>query len=968
MNNPKFSLILSIDHNHTDYRRLIKQAQSQDYSNLEIFIVSNRLNTKDQHIVDFLAVNDKENRSKHLSFLKRESISSLYNEGISHATGNYAWCIDENTILDDKSAVTKISEKIIQSKAQVIYLCSKATSKKNNKSELTTQTSDAPLDHPVSLVSQEDWHNHSRLVINLESLRLFDIHFSEGWSHPHGVLLSLQIIRFLPNIYHYSQDLVKFKKCLRVNSREFVAHFLSLNYILRYSKLIFGVHSSTFKSILKREVIDSKSIFKSVNESSLNRKIKDYLKFSRITCLNNFIHNLPKNDPETANMLASIEKLDADIQSKPSEMLNEFFKSSRIKVHCGAHKTATTYIQNILFNSRHDMALENTIYIHYEQLREDLSKAKHQKGITDTVERFAFAICNQAATLSFKLPSTLILSEENLIRPSSKINEMWDSKATYQNACNYSCACIRNGYNLDHLDNVAQIFGGSIEIIYTVRNYFDYLLSRHSEFLKWRSFKGFDEDFMDASDLKRCNWEYLISDMNKISSLTSIIAFEGYKKDPLKFANYLAEFNLANYEDKIENDQSVNRSRSSQALLDNLTSKKHLGIDANKLKKIFKEQIEKERGSEQKFTSKLLGKTLLEEKNRAYESIYLSTDSKSLIDKMYPLLADQPSSEYRLSDRLPLPERADLCLSRESKELKSYLNAIEKRSLFLDSKFKSRSLEYGISAMIRVKNEGLNIYNVLNSIKNCFDEIVVIDNNSSDNTIPEIDRAAKDFPLLKTKLKVHHYKFEIAKCGIDNFREPQNSPNSLASFYNYSLKKCNFSKVCKWDGDMFLPRSMEKSFQNFIQKVLTTDASSEDSTVFGVMKGVTVYKGSNSKFYCRPSASEREARIFDNSSGVYFVKEILWEQLFSLHHIERVISKDLTFVEFKDTSTNEFSHWSVAASLGMSPRKSKELRDFNLIKKITQYKDSEEIDRALLAHGFQETHFDVFDFSDSHKL
>ena len=94
------------------------------------------------------------------------------------------------------------------------------------------------------------------------------------------------------------------------------------------------------------------------------------------------------------------------------------------------------------------------------------------------------------------------------------------------------------------------------------------------------------------------------------------------------------------------------------------------------------------------------------------------------------------------------------------------------------------------------------------------------------------------------------------------------------------------------------------------------------------------------------------------------MKEILWEQLFSLHNIERLISEDLTFVEFKDTSTNEFSHWSIATSLGMSPRKSKELRDFNLIKKITQYKNSERLDRALLAHGFQEPNFDVFDFSN----
>ena len=682
----------------------------------------------------------------------------------------------------------------------------------------------------------------------------------------------------------------------------------------------------------------------------------------------NFINKLPKGDPEIASMLLDIEELDADIKSKPSEMINEFFESSRIKVHCGAHKTATTYIQSILFKSRYDLALRNSIYIHYEQLREDFSNAKHEKGITDTAERLALAICNQAATLSFKRPSVLIISEENLIRPSSKINKMWDSKATYQNACNYSCACIRNGYDLDHLNSVAQIFGGNIEIIYTVRNYFDYLLSRHSELLKWRSFKGFDEDFMDTSDLQKCNWRYLISDLNKISSLTLIIAFESYKTNPLKFANLLAEFNLANYEDNTENDQSVNRSRCSQSLLDNLIHKKHLGVNAKKLSSIFKEKIEKERSDNQKFVSKLFEKELLEEMKRSYESIYLSTDLKSAIDNIYPSLGDQPNSEYSLSERLPLPERPDSCLDRESKELESCLTSIGARSLFLDRKFKSRSVEHGISAMIRVKNEGSNIYNVLSSIKNCFDEIVVIDNNSSDNTIPEINRAARDFPSLRTKLKIHHYKFEIAKCGIDNFMEAQSSPSSLASFYNYSLKKCNFSKICKWDGDMILPRSMEKLFQDFTQKVLATAASSEDSTVFGVMKGITVYKGSNSKFYCRPSASEREARIFDNSPGVFFVKEILWEQLFSLHNIERVISEDITFVEFKDTSTNEFSHWSIASSLGMSPRKSKELRDFNLIKEITQYKNSRELDRALLAHGFQEIHFNIFDFSDSHNL
>ena len=129
------------------------------------------------------------------------------------------------------------------------------------------------------------------------------------------------------------------------------------------------------------------------------------------------------------------------------------------------------------------------------------------------------------------------------------------------------------------------------------------------------------------------------------------------------------------------------------------------------------------------------------------------------------------------------------------------------------------------------------------------------------------------------------------------------------------------------------------------------------------MKGLTVFKGANSKFYCRQSAHEFEARIFDNIPGVFFVKEILWEQIFSLHGVERLVSDDVTFVEFKDTSINEFSHWSTETSLGMSPRKDKELRDFNLIKKITQNKNYENIDEVLLSHGFKEIDFDLFDFN-----
>ena len=965
MNQPKLSLILVIDHNQNDYIRILEQAQSQDYSNIEIIVISNRVNTKDQIILDFLVYKDELKRSSHLSFLKREHLSSLYNEGISCATGDYIWCIDKNVILDDNKTISNIIERLVQSKAQALYLQDTKDLDTTRIPGLNSEQEDSSVKIPLSLVNEEDWHNCSRLVLNRKSIRLFNLHLPETCTYFNGALFTLQIIRFLPNIYYYPQGLVKFEEgapSSAPDSREFAEHKLALNYTLRYSEILFGVNSNPFKTILKREIKDTQSFVELIDSSKLNQKAKDFIKYSRSICLTSYIEKTYIDQSEKRPLLLSIKSLTENIKSRSDEMLSEIFKHSRIKVHCGAHKTATTYIQNILFEARYDLALQNTIFIHHDQLREDFIKARQEIGNADIGKRLAYAICKQAANLAFGLPSMLIISEENLIRPSQDIFSKWISADAYHSASNYSCACMRNGYDLSDLEKVSKIFEGRIEIIYTVRNYFDYLLSRHSEFLKWRPFKEFDGDFVGTNDLAKCDWKYLLSDLKKISAATSISCFEDYKNDPLKFANYLSEADLSVYENKVKCNQEVNRSRASQDLLDDLINKNSIGFNKVKLKEIFVDKIDSEISSKLKFKSKLFSPKQLEKSYDYYRSIYLSKYAKHL-DNNLDLLSSKRFSEVYLLENLQLPERAQLSLEKNSSELKSYLNDLSKRFLYLDNRGTTVAKEPGISAMIRLKNEEDNIYNVLNSIKNCFDEIVIVDNDSADNTISEIKRAVNDHPLLKAKIKLHHYKFNIARCGLDNFIEPQNSPNSLASFYNYSLKKCNFSKVCKWDGDMFLPKSMEKSFQDFLKKVLKTKSTRVDSTVFGVMKGLTVFKGANSKFYCRQSAHEFEARIFDNIPGVFFVKEILWEQIFSLHSVERLVSEDVTFVEFKDTSINEFSHWSAETSLGMSPRKDKELRDFNLIKKITQNKNYENIDKVLLSHGFREIDFDLFDFN-----
>ena len=515
-----------------------------------------------------------------------------------------------------------------------------------------------------------------------------------------------------------------------------------------------------------------------------------------------------------------------------------------------------------------------------------------------------------------------------------------------------------NGYDTFHLKALANIFNNRVELIYTIRNYFDYLLSRHSEFLKWRSFKNFDNEFFSPKDLRKCDWRYLISGLKCIGSLATITRFEEYKKDPALFANYLAEFDLTGYDIQESLTQQINRSRASETLLLEMAEKKEIGFPVNNLQSIFYNKIENDDSNLIKFKSKIFSNYYIKQLNERYNSINKSDFQPIEFSSGY----DNKLNEKALFKHLPLPERMQLPLSRNSLELKARLKEIENKSLYLSERFNNKELKNGISAMIRIKNEESTIYQVLNSIQDIFDEIVVIDNNSNDATLEEINRAIIEFPLLKNKLKLRHYRFAVSRCGIDNFKEPQNSPNSLAAFYNYSLKQCNCKKICKWDGDMILPTSMKPSLTNFLNKIEKYQTQNPNNTFYGVMKGQTVYKGSNNIFYSKKADLEMEARIFENTDGVFFTKEILWEQLFSLHGIERIHSEGPTFVEYKDTSINEFAHWSIESSLGISPRKSKELNDFNLIKNLTlQSNNPVAVAEKLARYGFEEIDFDLFD-------
>ena len=85
----------------------------------------------------------------------------------------------------------------------------------------------------------------------------------------------------------------------------------------------------------------------------------------------------------------------------------------------------------------------------------------------------------------------------------------------------------------------------------------------------------------------------------------------------------------------------------------------------------------------------------------------------------------------------------------------------------------------GAGAMMRLRDEAEFIVPCLLAVRDCFDEIVVVLNRTSDGTRELIE--ALDPP----NCRIYEYPFEIAFRGPDHAAVPPNSIHHSAYFYNW---------------------------------------------------------------------------------------------------------------------------------------------------------------------------------------
>jgi hypothetical protein len=122
-----------------------------------------------------------------------------------------------------------------------------------------------------------------------------------------------------------------------------------------------------------------------------------------------------------------------------------------------------------------------------------------------------------------------------------------------------------------------------------------------------------------------------------------------------------------------------------------------------------------------------------------------------------------------------------------------------------------------ISAMMRVKNEETFLRPSVESILHLVDEVVIIDNNSTDST-PRIARdLAQAHPQ---KIRTLRYPHTIARVGSENEAlsssvSGRRSPRLLANYYNWCMRQCRMNYILKWDGDMVATPALAFQINHF---------------------------------------------------------------------------------------------------------------------------------------------------------
>ena len=236
-------------------------------------------------------------------------------------------------------------------------------------------------------------------------------------------------------------------------------------------------------------------------------------------------------------------------------------------------------------------------------------------------------------------------------------------------------------------------------------------------------------------------------------------------------------------------------------------------------------------------------------------------------------------------------------------------------------------LEKGISLIIRAKNEELNIKSCIESVVDLVDEIILVDNNSTDNTL----NLMKFYESKYQNIRVYQYKINVSKVGVEHKNALANkNKNTLGTFYNWCLSKTTKYNIFKWDADFICIRN------NFIQLVNKYNLRNRDDKFAIWFTGKTLFEN-NSKVYLNYNSFYNEYRIFSYKNNFQWYDgntcEYTDPYIESCNNDLKYKYEHPLFYEIKRTSIDEFKERSSLID-------SRDINDLNILNNLKDNKDN----------------------------
>lgn len=122
---------------------------------------------------------------------------------------------------------------------------------------------------------------------------------------------------------------------------------------------------------------------------------------------------------------------------------------------------------------------------------------------------------------------------------------------------------------------------------------------------------------------------------------------------------------------------------------------------------------------------------------------------------------------------------------------------------------------------MRVKNDGMFIERCIESCIDALDELIVVYNDCTDNSVEEIEKMRAKYP---NKIKCYGYPYRVLGVGLSradyNLAKslPENSPNLLSAYCNFALSKVTSQYALKIDADQIYFTEVLKNWCDFVRE------------------------------------------------------------------------------------------------------------------------------------------------------